>query len=471
MRKLLILCALFIFAFLFFRCRKDRSTVQPLSDTSLIQNARKYFNDSVQASTPVTESGPRITTTRQPLWDSAKTINTAIGKAVIVPIHYDKDLHIRANFAGRKLFNLDELTHLLIYCDPKQRHHAELITGIPDSIALFAGKGGFSGILFVEDWSGHRIKQYKYGPDGSILQTGSAPQTGKGASIINNSNTPVSPDIVYTTCYEIDGYNYSEGDPEDGYSWSESAGCVSMYFPIPASIAPIRSPSAGNYGYIAAPPGRTSVTIAPPDNPIDDIKAYFKCFTSSSGVDHSYTVTVCVSQPVPGTRLPWAFTSGGVTGSSTAGNAFDVGHTFLIFSENSAGNIVARNVGFYPEAIVNPLYPSDQGILDDNERTPYNISLSFTVTNTQFFNMLNYAVIGNNPGYFYDLNSNNCTTFVLHALAAGGISLASRQGTWPGGGHGYDPGDLGEDIRGMSVPSNAKRNTVQNPHPNQGNCN
>jgi len=57
-------------------------------------------------------------------------------------------------------------------------------------------------------------------------------------------------------------------------------------------------------------------------------------------------------------------------------------------------------------------------------------------------------------------------------LGAAGINLQSTQGFGPGGGHGYDPGDLGEDIRSTrNLPSNASLNTVQNPHPNQGSCN
>ena len=54
--------------------------------------------------------------------------------------------------------------------------------------------------------------------------------------------------------------------------------------------------------------------------------------------------------------------------------------------------------------------------LNDNESSIYNISLTVTIDNGQFFNMLNYVSQGNNPGYLYNLNSNNCTTFALTAL-------------------------------------------------------
>jgi len=55
-------------------------------------------------------------------------------------------------------------------------------------------------------------------------------------------------------------------------------------------------------------------------------------------------------------------------------------------------------------------------------------------------------------------------------LQAGFVNISSRIGSWTSG-SGYDPGDLGEDIRNMPLSSNMSRNTVENPHPNVGNCN
>jgi hypothetical protein len=97
--------------------------------------------------------------------------------------------------------------------------------------------------------------------------------------------------------------------------------------------------------------------------------------------------------------------------------------------------------------------------------------LTITVDNGQFFNILNYISQGNNAGFLYDLNTNNCTSFVLHALDAGNVVLPATTGTWPYGGFGYDPGDLGEDIRNMSLSPNMTRNTSYNYHPNKYTCN
>jgi len=470
MRKHLILTGFVLLSVFLSKCTKHPGS-QPLTNDDLIQSARQYFERAIATQSPSPGTILRISDIKTPLWDAAIVTTLTTEKAVIVPIQYTHDLHVRTGLTGTRLFNLNELTHLLIYHDKEGNDHAELVTAFPDSLTLQGVNNTFSGLMFIEDWTGDRLRQYKFNPDGSVQQADpDQTNSAKGKQIPTSANATSKSSSDFTICYEITGYNYSPDDPDGGISWSEPAGCVSTYYPVTQSLAP--NPSPSDYGAIAGSNGHVSIVdVYPPDNPIEDIQAYFGCFTNGSAVDHSYTVTVCVSQPVPDSRSPWAFTSGGPAGSSASQNPFNTGHTFLIFSENSAGNIITRNVGFYPLGMVNPYYPSDQGILDNNEKSPYNISLTFTVTGTQFFAMLGYASIGNNPGYFYDLNANNCTTFVIHTLAAGSIMLTAAQGVWPGGGHGYDPGDLGEDIRSMSLPSNATRNTVQNLHSNQGNCN
>jgi hypothetical protein len=177
-----------------------------------------------------------------------------------------------------------------------------------------------------------------------------------------------------------------------------------------------------------------------------------------------------VQQPDPGTRTPWTVSGSGATGSSAGSNPVDVGHTFLIFTQQTGSGTITRNIGFYPKTGVNPLSPVAQGILNNNAGDDYDISLTVQVTNTQFFNMLNYVSLGNNTGFNYDLNLNNCTTFALSTLNAGGVSLPRTTGSWLEG-SGNDPGDLGEDIRAMTLTSGMTRSTADPAHPNTGNCN
>lgn len=76
----------------------------------------------------------------------------------------------------------------------------------------------------------------------------------------------------------------------------------------------------------------------------------------------------------------------------------------------------------------------------------------------------------------YNLNSYNCTDFAIAVASKGGLSLpaTTRQENLMGGllkFNGRNPGDLGQDIRNMSLQSGATRNTSKTNSPNKsGNC-
>lgn len=177
-----------------------------------------------------------------------------------------------------------------------------------------------------------------------------------------------------------------------------------------------------------------NLVYSPPVNKhIGSITDYLKCFTNVAGSTNTYNIRLCVDQPVAGDRTAWGFNGNGSANSSSGANPINVGHTFLILTEVTPTGTITRNVGFYPTTIVRPGASTSQGQLVNNDDHSYNISLSITMTNSQFFSVLNYVSQGNNTGYKYDLNYNNCTTFALHALSAGSIFLGSTIGSWPGG--------------------------------------
>lgn len=433
---------------LFLGCAKNQSATRS-STPDLIAQAKTYFEKKMALETmPRNTENYRAIQPRSPQWDSAIVVHFTSGDAVIVPVSYHNNLLVSTKTAPGFAYRLSDLTCIVFARDSNNSLQGTVITYIPDSGNT---QQSSSGLYFMEDWQGNSLyKPTHVGPPGN--------QPSKEAAYVQNIQV----------CDEIDGYNYSLNDPSSGFAWTETS-CHTYQLPQGRSSGtppPFDLPSLPISRYL--PP--LEVIIEPPTAPIADIAAYFKCFTNSTAIDHTYSVTVCVSQPVPGTRQAWTLTPGGPVGSASAGNPVNVGHTFLVLAENSAGSIIVRNVGFYPQSSVNPAYPSDQGQLDNNELTGYNISMTYSVTSQEFFSILSYLSIGNNPGYLYDLSSNNCTTFALHALGAGDINLPSQQGSWPGG-SGYDPGDLGEDIRSMVVPPKASRGTVSSPHPNQGNCN
>ena len=57
----------------------------------------------------------------------------------------------------------------------------------------------------------------------------------------------------------------------------------------------------------------------------------------------------------------------------------------------------------------------------------------------------------------------------MGAMAAAGVNILTSTGSWPGG-SGKDPGDLGEDVKAMTLGSNMSRSTIYRSHPNVGNC-
>lgn len=464
-----------LIAYSFQGCKKNTNNFNPASSNqSLIESSKNFFENQVLQSQKMPSGKDRLTAVKNPDWAAARVLQLSNGPAVVVPVHYAKNLFVKSNFGGAKLFNLNEITNLVVYKDAKGVCQAELITSFPDSNALNLKAKNFTGITFVEDWQGNRLRQFKYNSDGSVLSFNGQYHVYGKTSAIGSSFAPKIPtDFIIVTYYEISGYNYSPDDPSGGYYWTESAGCDYQYISDGGSGGD--GLSGGDYGSIAnggggggGPVSTSQVVIQSGPNIIGNVQDYLKCFTNVGGSDHLYTVTLCADQPVAGTRQPWNFADG-ASGTSATSNPFDVGHSFLIFSETCGGNTITRNVGFYPQTTVNPWYPTDQGQLNDNESSGYNISLTVTVDNAQFFNMLNFVSQGNNPGYQYNLNSNNCTTFALNALHAGSINISTQTGTWPNG-SGYNPGDLGEDIRNMPLPSNMTRNTVDNPHPNVGQC-
>lgn len=441
-------------------CKKD-SKPRDESVKVDIASAKAFFANNVFSQRlAANEKNYRAEQDRSLEWDQAKSVALSDGPAIVVPVHYRKELYVSSGPSGNTLLKLSELTKVVITKDSSDRFHYALYTFVPDTTALVSGQWS-SGIVLTEDWQGNSLmKPQRFGR----VRSSKATSTSAGQKEV---------DIVQTiqTCTEIDGYNYSPDDPDGGFAWSETT-CSSytMFIPETQATGGTYGAISSAYGVFPIPPALTLTVSPPPGNPIGNIANYFQCFTKGDG-GHTFSVMLAVEQPIPGTRTPWALTRGGPIGSSSAGNPVQVGHTWLIFTETTPFGTTTRNVGFYPQSIVGPGFRTAQGVLADDESTDYNISLSVSVNSDQFFAMLNYVMQGNNPGYLYDLNQNNCTSFAVDAMAAGSVPIYTAVGHWVGGGQGVDPGDLGEDIRSMQLQSNMTRNTVSNYHPNTGNCN
>jgi hypothetical protein len=434
----------------FFGCEKIPVSPSSAGQQPLIDAAQRYYNETMSTAGQI--ANPRNYRANLPRsldWRSA----TVEADAVIVPLIYNKGIYASMSTHSEFAYSLSDIARLVVWRDSSRQFRAMIITYLPDSAYSTAGT------YLLEDWQGNSLATPTH-----LGLTADAGTTEKAAS-------SVQPDVAQSiqVCNQIDGYNYSPDDPSGGVAWSETS-CTT--YNLPAQTIGPRLPPVGLPRIVSPRITPAEIVVAPPTTPIANIADYFSCFTNGGSPDHSYSVEVCVDQPDPGTRDPWGLTPGGPSGSSEVNNAINSGHTFLVLTENDQGNITTRNVGFYPSGIVVPAgaQASSQGMLNNDQSHGYNISLTINVNSTQFFNILNYVSLGNNQGYYYNLNTNNCTTFVIDAAAAGGVVLPSAKGSWPGG-SGNDPGDLGQDIMGMTLSPNMARNTVSNPHPNTGICN
>jgi len=448
MKKTLLL----LLSICFITCQKKITGIsQP---NPLVTQAQAFFTGVISQKLPLNSANFRANQVRAADWDEAEVRSLSVGPAVVVPVSFQNKLFVATDLAGSYLFDLSRITKLVIFKNALGQYHYQVLTLIPDSSSILH-PGTFTGIALTEDWSGNSL----IGPQ----------RIGQPLAASGTSQRPIVADeFAITTCDDISGYNYAVGDAANGEAWEETT-CTTYDIGGGGADASYSSVSSGDYSDVGGGGGgaASTIQIEPPTNPIGNIADYFKCFTNVGGSDHTYTATLAVEQPDPGSRTPWGLSG---TGSSATGNPVNVGHTWLILTETTAYGSTTRNVGFYPTGLITPLYPSNQGELNDDEATTYNIALTITVNNAQFFNMLNFVSQGNNAGYMYDLNTNNCTTFTLNALRAGDIDISTKTGTWLNGG-GDDPGDLGQDILSMPLSSNMSLQTVSNYHPNLGSCN
>jgi len=442
--------------FFIFACQKrqEKSSASPVPAD--IQAARNYFDNAISSSLQApTTTNFRARLTKTIRWDLAQMTTVSGRTAVVAPVQFAGNTYVSSDLAPGAAFDLGSITRLLVFRDSNNAFHCGLLTYVPDSNAI-STQSFNSGLLLYEDWRGNSLV---------------TPHRFAKKTIALSGNGDKRTDVIQSiqVCNTIDGYNYSPDDPTGGVTtWSETS-CNTYGLPATTTGPAIGPGNLSNF--FLRPPIPLAVVITPPNNIIANILDYIKCFSNYGGTDHTYQVAVCVDQPLPGSREAWALTSTGVGGSTSGTNPVDAGHTFLVLSENFSGYSIVRNIGFYPQTDVMPWSTSAQGQLNNDNGHAYNISLTITVDNGQFFNILNYISQGNNSGYLYDLNSNNCTSFAIHALEAGNINLPATVGSWPDGGYGYDPGDLGEDIRNMPLSSNMTRNTTYNDHPNKYTCN
>ncbi len=429
------LCLLCIIVFT--ACRKNLQS--PTQDQNLINSARNYFTSHFSETKQISieKSGPAAQYAN-PDWPGARTVTLANGLAVIVPLHYSKETLINTTLDPTKIYSLTAISSLVMYPKKDNSFSAELCVVLPDS--NYIQEKNFSGIIDISDWDNNMHKQLKF-DKGKIYRPASINTTVQ----LESTHKPAT--AILETCYSATGYNYSVDDPDNGYYYTIDLGCDYSYVDdYGGSAGGIGLPSLGSYGAIGGSTAAitaNTIMVNRGNNPIQNVHQYIQCFQNTTGA--TYSISLLVDQPSPGKRA-----------SYSSSPSINVGHVFVTFQQNNSGVITRRTMGLYPSGPVTPVTPSSPGSLNDDESHHYNIGIIFIVDGSQFISILNAFSYGNNVNY--NLNSNNCTTWALSSLAAGGIDIATHQGSWPFG-HGDDPGDLGEDLRTLPLSTGMSRNT------------
>ena len=178
---------------------------------------------------------------------------------------------------------------------------------------------------------------------------------------------------------------------------------------------------------------------------------YLECLDANS----SATITVYIDQPVAGQDD--TLTNDGLS--------VDVGHTFISLTQGS----VTRVMGFYPRDGVRPiLNPSSAPAMVNDGGHHYDVSISANISSSRMGNVL--SAIRSYGDDTYHLSRFNCTDYALKIAEAAGLSLPDTSGSWPGGG-GSNPGNLGEDVRGLPNNTNQTTDTTGGNAPvNSGTC-
>lgn len=440
-------------------CKKNEVTTSAHEEDIL--SAKSYFQRNYSEVEPdIVSNQSLLNRSKLPDWGEATVQPGTYGPVIIVPVKNKIPFLISTGLRQNQFYNSETVSKLYIFKNSQGEYEASVAYYLPDSTS---DNTGFSGLLVTAAWNGTQKQTYYLNRNG---------QYRKYNVYDNNATHNSSPLRAQTICIYAEGWNYSAADP-DGYHWTTLIGCYEVGTgntpqPYVSEKVPDLGGALGGGGVpgsgAPAPiPTEVDITVESGNNPINNPKEYLKCFSTSDG-NNNFAVRVCVSQPVPGKRNTWSVSD--PISAVVTKSPLEVGHAFLFLTQSGSTNVM-RNVGFFPSGLVSPGNPNSAGMLNNDERRDYDISITVGLSGQQFSLLLAY--IEQAAGKPYNLDIYNCTNFVLDGMKAAGINFPYTLGTWPGGG-GLNPGDLGEDLRSMPLQNNMFRNTSSTPHSNQGVC-
>lgn len=160
-------------------------------------------------------------------------------------------------------------------------------------------------------------------------------------------------------------------------------------------------------------------------------------------------LAVYVEQPVPGTR-------------QIREGLGDYGHSFIGLRDTTTGK--EQKFGFYPQNkwdLALDRSASVPGVVKrESSDAGWTVQMSYTISDKQYDQLMR-DITGQiqNGAPDYNMETENCTTWVVNEAGTIGIDLPQTPGK-DAGGSGLDPGDLGQDLRdkGAQVIPNLNSN-------------
>lgn len=173
------------------------------------------------------------------------------------------------------------------------------------------------------------------------------------------------------------------------------------------------------------------------------MREYLKCFD----LNQSAKIVIYVDQPIANSAEAWAINGSG----SSTGGFVNARHSYITIQQGNNRMVL----GFYPESQVSNTHPTANGSFGNDENTEFDVSISVPISAMELMNIIGYC----ESGFNYNLNTFNCTDFVIQVSNLAGLYLPESESTWSGGG-GSNPGLLGQNIREMKLPSGVTRQTT-----------
>ncbi|MET7256385.1 hypothetical protein [Dyadobacter fermentans] len=411
--------------------KEDQAPTPSVNSTDVsIQEARVWFDGYLKTYQPINNDFIR----EDPNWERAKESQMSNGQdLIIVPIEHH---------SSSKPANPDTYLWVFRNDDNKLTYKVIEFLSSVQSSKNYLDVLHLTGAMIVRNWEGNLLNGFTF-------------QNGKPVGVLeklDGQETQITKDLRsgkanMTICEEVEisrqsctDYYYKVCVPHLGTctEWNPNGTfCTTYSWKAPYCYWAPDFPGQTNPS-TGGPPAPRDIVVAA-GNTAEAIhqNAEWNCFNRQQAA----TLSIYVEQPNPGTRDPY---SGNIV------SGIDVGHSFL--SINQGG--VTRIVGFYPTAGgVTPLQPSQAGGLIRDSGHHYDVKIDIYLTGAELNSVLNK--IGTTPST-YNLNTYNCTNFVIDAARAAGVNLPATVGKWPGGA-GLNPGDLGEDLRGWTGRGNVTK--------------